>query len=355
LRADRQRDKDIMNLLLYMLGRAFQTAPALRPTPRQTALVRAAHAAARDNLTAALDIYRTLADSQVATTLDILICGHLLLIHHEPLEARLCFAEGITRLYQPGVDDAATALERLLEEANEYLNRGNPELAAVTIRRARTLLEVLLAAESGLLLATNGHIEDTPLAVLSGLGNLTLRLLVRARFAGTLVSSLRARRLHADFAPRMTADHLQSVLCHEESRLAELAARYPDHAEVQYRLGLVAGAAAHGGQAVGAFRTVLALHPYHVSSAVRLAAADPAVGLPLLRQAFAVPGETLHLFAALAHAAGDARNLDRVMNCFCAAAPQGDPTAARGNIAFALSELALLTEAQQSWREPTPV
>jgi tetratricopeptide (TPR) repeat protein len=345
-------DEDTMNLLLYMLGRASHATPAVRPTARQLLHARAARAAARGDLAAALEAYRTLADSPVATTLDVLICGHLHLLQGEGLEARLCFAEGVTRLYQPGVDDAATSLEHLLGEADAQLSAGQPEQAEATIRRARTLLEVLLVAEAGMVLASGSSIEDSPLAVLAGLGNLTLRLLARARLAGPLASSLRRRSLRTNGALRATSDNLKSLLANEENRLIELANRFPDHAEIHYRLGVVASAAADSGQAVAAFRTVLALHPYHVSSAVRLSAAEPVAGLPILARAFAMPAGTVQLFAALAEASQDERRLERVMNRFCAAHHGMNPAAARGNIAFALSELAVLTEAQEAWREP---
>jgi hypothetical protein len=207
-----------------------------------------------------------------------------------------------------------------------------------------------------LLLAAETPLEESPLASLISLSDLTLRLLARAQLAGHLADSLRRRSLRADLAARSTtSESLQALLATEESRLAGLARRFPSHAEVHYRLGLLASAAGRSRQAAAAFRTVLALHPHHVSSAARLAAADPSTGMAILRRAFFVPAETLQLFAALAAAAHDEHRFNRLVARFCAAQPQLDPTSARGNIALALSELALLDDARESWREPAPV
>jgi hypothetical protein len=345
-----------MNFLLYMLGRAAHAAPGTRPTPRQALLARAAHAAAQNQLPTALKAYRTISQSSHAHTLDILITAHLHLLCGDRLEARLAFADGINRLYQPDADDSPEALCRLLDEADRHLAEGRSAQATLTIRRARALLEVLLAAESGLLLAADTPVADSPLASLAGLSNLTLRLLARAQITENLADSLRRRALRADLATRAAgAETLKLLLSAEESRLAALSRQFPDHAEVHYRLGLLASNAGHATVAAAAFRTVLALHPCHVSSAARLAAADPSVGAAILRQAFFVPAETLRLFATFAAASSDSRHFDQWVARFCAAHPTLNPTAARGNIALALSELALLDDARESWREPATV
>jgi hypothetical protein len=345
-----------MNFLLYMLGRAAATPVGIRPSPRQTLLARAAHAAAQNRLPAALDAYRTITESPEAHTLDTLIAAHLFLLCDNPLDARFAFAEGINRLYEPAADDTPEALRRLLDQADRHLAEGRAAQATITLRRTRALLEVLLAAESGLLLAAQTPVEESPLASLVNLSDQTLRLLARAQLAGNLADSLRRHALRADLATRSTtSESLKTLLAAEEARLADLAHQFPAHAEVHYRLGLLASSTGHAAAATAAFRNVLALHPYHISSAARLAVADPSIGTALLRGAFFIPTEALRLFAALAEASRTPRRFDDYVARFCAAHPTLDPTSARGNIALALSELALLDDSRESWREPAPV
>jgi len=342
-----------MNFLLYMLGRASQNAPGLRPTPRQHLRARAAHAAAHGRWPTARDAYRTLSDAADAATLDILICGHLHLVCGEHLESGLCFSQGSARLHA-AAPPAPTLLERLLAESGEWLRQGCYAQAAAALRRARARLEVLLAAEAGLLLATRRPVADSALESLAHLSDLTLRLLARAHIARHLAGSLRQRRLRHDLAPWATSSQsIQSLLDQESDRLALLSRQVPGHAQTEYRLGLAARAAGRMDPAAAAFRRVLALHPHHVSSAVRLALARTDAGV--LDNAFHVPAATMRLFADFAAAARADRPFDEVARRLCAPRTPLEQSAARGNLAFALSELALLDESRESWREPVPV
>ncbi len=338
-----------MNFLLYMLGRTAHQPLNLRPTPRHNLLTRAAHAAAQGDTHAALDAYRTLSDSSAGTPLDTLIRAHLHLLLEESQEAALYFAEGITRLQQSraSADAAPTAVERLLKRGTQLLAQGRYSRATASLRRARTLLEDLLAAEAGLLLAHPMPSADSALASLAHLSDLSLRLLARTQLAQQLAGALTERQLGADLAPWATsAQSVQTLLESDCDRLAALTADCPGHAENQYHLGLIARALGRTLQATAAFRHVLTLHPHHVSSAVRLAAADPAHSSEILRRAFFVPAATLQLFANFAQAARDPRAFDSITAHLAA---QFDPrqTPARDNLAFALSELAL-RESQES-------
>jgi tetratricopeptide (TPR) repeat protein len=299
-----------------------------------------------------LDAYRTLADSPDAATLDILTCGHLHLICGEHLEAGLCFDQSIARLHA-AVPPAPTPLECLLAESGEWLRHGHYKKAAAALRRARARLEVLLAAESGLLLATRQPVADSALQTLVHLGDLTLRLLARTQIARHLAGSLRQRQLRCDLAPWATSsESIQSLLDQESDRLALLARQVPGHAQTEYRLGLATRAAGRMDHAAAAFRRVLALHPHHVSSAVRLALANSDAGV--LDKAFHVPTATMRLFADFAAAAHADRPFDEVAQRLCAPRTTLEKATARGNLAFALSELALLDESRESWREPVP-
>jgi tetratricopeptide (TPR) repeat protein len=344
-----------MNFLLYMLGRASQNAPGLRPTPRQNLLARAAHAGASGQWQTALDAYRTLSATADATTLDILICGHLYLVREDEIEARLCFAQGLTRLYQadPATDDVPTAVERLLDEAAQHQAHGHAAETTLALRRARALLEVLMSAEAGLLLATHQPAAGSALEGLVHLSDLTLRLLARAQIAGHLAGSLRQRHMRDDLALwATTGENIQALLETECDRLALLSRQVPGHAEIEYRLGLTARAAGRMDHAAAAFRRVLALHPHHIPSAVRLALTGPDAGA--LHQAFHVPVSTMRLFADFAAVARTGRSFDEMTRRLCLPRTEIEKTAARGNLAFALSELALLDESRESWREPVP-
>jgi tetratricopeptide (TPR) repeat protein len=149
-----------------------------------------------------------------------------------------------------------------------------------------------------------------------------------------------------------TGENIQALLENECDRLTLLAGQVPGHAEIEYRRGLIARAAGRMDQAAAAFRRVLALHPHHIPSAVRLALTG--ADADTLRHAFHVPVGTMRLFADFAAAARAQRPFDEMTRHFCAPHTEIEKNAARGNLAFALSELALLGESRDAWREPVP-
>jgi hypothetical protein len=344
-----------MNLLLYMLGRHRGAGAGMRPSGRQSLMAHAALAAGTGDLSAALGAYRTLSDSSAGTPMDVLIRAHLHLIAGEMMEAAIHFAEGVARLSGPGPGGAAPTLERLIERSDRQMADGKYETASRILRRARSLMEVIMAGEAGLRL-TQTHVRDeSVLALLCRLSDLSLRLLARAQLARQFSDALRERHASRPGGGWATSsERVQALLRSETARLEALKKEFPGHAENQYRLALTARAAGNGPRAAAAFEAVLALHPYHVSSAVRLAVTGGERGIEALRRAFMVPAEALGLFARVAAAADDPGMFDAAAAQLCGPRGPGH-SVARGNLAFALSEMALLDESRETWRETAAV
>ncbi len=374
-----------MNFLLYMLGRA-QRAAGVRPTPRQLLLSAAATHATKGRMAEALSAYGRLGGAANVTPLDLLVRGHLHLTLEHYRAAQRCFMRGSERLLSRRTTPRETEhpspsgdrgsgrnfIEQLLSHAAGYLRRGRFVRAAELLEQARAILDVLLSAHAGLAIA-EAHGDDagahpgigqveSAMVHLARLSDLCLRLLARTHLATHVSEALRERRLREDLASwAITAPCVNGLLEAECDRLSVAAVLEPDHAELHYRLGLVARAAHRLDIAAGAFRQTLRIHPHHVASAARLAATlrqlqTPADDLAILRKALDVRPETLRQFAAFADIAGHPAAFDRAADLICIGQP--DPKArmaARSNLAFALSELTLLDPARAAWREPAAV
>jgi hypothetical protein len=367
-----------MNFLLYLLGRGHRGTFS-RPGSRQVALTSAAAHVAEGDLAAALSALGAVGASgrtpfaEPLTPVDLLICGHLHLACGDTAAAHHDFSNGIDRLMDriAGAEGAApaggTSIEQLLSRADDALRRGRYVRASEFLQQARSLLDILLAAHAGLLLVDVRHsglagLEGqvlSSLVPLAKLSDITLRLLARARLATHLSQSLRERQLREDLAPwAVSAPSIDNLLAAEHGRLTAAAGSHPGHAEMQYRLALAARASGHPEAAVAAFERTLALHPYHVASAARLVATERqmnrAARLDALERAFLVPAEALQTFGAFARAAASQAGFDRAADRLCLLAPdETKAAAARANLAFALSELALLDLTHEGWREPT--
>jgi tetratricopeptide (TPR) repeat protein len=368
-----------MNFLFYLLGRAHRTTFS-RPGPRQVALSHAAALAGAGDLSGALEHFQPLARGARATLsvaghstpIDLLICGHLHLSCGNHAAAHHDFSQGIDRLMardgesEPREGAASpSSIEQLLSRAYEALRRGRYVRVSEILLQARVLLDVLLAAHCGLLLndaresGTDGLAEHvlSSLLPLAKLSDITLRLLARAHLATHLSRSLKERQLREDLAPwAISAPSIDKLLEAEYQRLSAGAREHPGHAEIHYRLGLAARAAGHLEAAAKAFTRTLALHPHHVPSAARLVTTElqlnRALSLETLEKSFFIPVATLQTFGAFAHAASSPAGFDRAADRLCLLAPDDTAaTAARANLAFALSELALLDPARESWRE----
>jgi len=339
-----------MNFLLYMLGVLGRESVTLRPIGRVGLQAAAARFAAEGKWQEALDGYRRLAANCGSSAVDTFIRGQLNFTCGELPEAARCFAVGIDRLLAAR-DDEHTSVEELVGEATTRLHAGRYVRATELLVRARAILQVVMAAEAGLLLAQEEPLDR--LANLAHLEDLTLRMLARTQLARQTAAALDARQLRSDLAPWATsARGVEELLTSEQHRLAALVATEPEHAEWNYRLGLIARAAGNYEGAAAGFEGVLAVHPHHVSSAIGLAVIRERLGKPggrkILERAFRVPAETMQLFAGLARACGDTNAFDRLAEITCGT----DPTF-RGNMALALSEMGVLDVSRECWREPT--
>ena len=356
-----------MNFLLHLLGQPHRTAPVLRPSGNQLRRSAAAAALASGNLEDALAAYRLLATETQGgggSIADSLTRAHLHLALHEYSSAFSFFTTALNRLENPPL----LTLEQTMDCADEHLRKSRYIRAQDLLQRARGTVDTLLSAHAGLAVATarmTGTTACAPGSILplAKLGDLLLRMLARTHLASNLAESLRQRSLRYDLAPWATSGSaIEQLLTAEFEQLCKSAQAHRSHAELHYRLGLVARTLGKLPEAARAFARVLAMHPHHVPSAARLAATylqlgkKPAV-FPLLAIAFAVPPNILQQYAALAVAAqGGAfdnaadrlsRNLDEPGR------PDTRPTV-KANLAFALSELGLLDSSRAQWRELVP-
>jgi tetratricopeptide (TPR) repeat protein len=356
-----------MNFLLHMLGQPYRSAAILRPSGNDRLRAAAASAAARGKLDDALDHYRLLASENDGTIADTLIRAHLHLAVNEYAPAFNCFSAALNRLEHPPL----LTLEALMETADEQLKKSRYVRAADLLQRARGAVDMLLAAHAGLAVATarlSGSTACAPGSIvpLAKLGDILLRMLARTHLASNLAKSLRQRRLRHDLAPWATSSSsISNLLLAEFEQLQAATVQRRCHAELHYRLGLVARTLGESQVAVKAFSRVLSLHPHHIPSAGRLAATYLQLGqkepvFPLLAVAFAVPPNILQQYAGLADAAqsrsfdGAAERLSRHLDEATVGGGDEARTTVKANLAFALGELGLLDAVRAEWREPLP-
>jgi tetratricopeptide (TPR) repeat protein len=381
-----------MNFLLHLIGTTQRDA-VLRPTPRQFLAKKVCREALAGNFPAAAEACDELAHIPGRQTVtEPLIRGHLRLLAKDYPAAAHFFSAGVARLNAtqsscvsefshmfastedaPAVTGSAaregstSRLERLIDSADVYFRQGRYVRAIELFQRARALLDTLLSAHAGMIVADAriaGHPAPEsakPLVALANLGDLLLRMLARTHLAANVAAGLRHRSLRDDLAPWATrGSDADELLRGEFALLVESAKQNPDHAELHYRLGLVARAVGDRATAESAFTQVIQLHPHHVLSAARLAATLLQANqfdavMPLLAAAFAVPPQTLRNYEQLAQTISDGRSFDRAVARLCH--DLGDhpnaPTV-RANLAFALSELGLLDEERAAWRETAP-
>lgn len=341
-----------MNFLLYMLGRA-RRCTNLRPQGRESLIGTAAVHGAQGKFAEALAAYQKLTGLPGTSAVDMLIRGQLHLLVNEKNEARDCFARGMGRLLESrGAGQEQTQTERLVADAELLLSCGRYDAAIRALRQARAMIDLLLAAEAGLVLSQNDW--NGAFTTLVRFSDITMRMLSRAELSRQLAGSLRRRCLSDKLASWATSGkNVDNLLNREFARLSKLAARTPAHAEASYRLALVASALGCGKEAITAFDHVLSLHPHHVSSAVRLATllrgtSRAAEGKSILQRALFVPAATMKLFADLSTAAVEAQ-FDASASHFSETCGSTTP---RANLALALSELGMLDESREAWREP---
>jgi tetratricopeptide (TPR) repeat protein len=352
-----------MNFLLHMLGQPHRSLVTLRPSGANRLRAQAAVALANGRIEEALAAFRPLVSETEGSITDTLTRGHLHLAAGEYSPAFTFFSTALSRIGEPPV----STLEQLIESADDHLRRSRFVRATELCQSARGMVDTLLSANAGLAVAAARMTNTTACSAgailpLAKLGDLLLRMLARTHLASNLADSLRERHLRHDLAPWATsAGSIENLLTAEFEQLTEAAAAHPNHAELQYRLGLVARTLGKLPAAAKAFTRVLALHPHHVPSAARLVATHIQLRqvdaiFPLLAMAFAVPPNVLAQYAALAQAAQGVA-FDQVAERMTAL--DGTETAegratVKANLAFALSELGLLDPTRAAWREMIP-
>jgi tetratricopeptide (TPR) repeat protein len=347
-----------MNFLLQMVGQPHRSRP-WRQSPMDQLRAQAATFAAAGDLAGAILTCERLAAEYDPTLGDLLILAHLHLAGCDYAAALSGFTAALDRMGDAPLD----SLERLLDSACDLLFCNRCAAASGLLQTARGSIDVLLSAHAGVgiaaaRLATPASSLLTPLVSLANLSDLLLRALARTRLVGNVALSLKKRSLRQDLAPWAASPRSIDNLLAAEHRQLETAVRlHPQHAELHYRLGLVARTRHMLPEAAAAFGRVLRLHPHHFPSATRLAATqlqlgESAAAFPLLAVAFAVPPQILQQYAALARAA-ESPAFDQSAGRFAQLADP-DPSAVKANLAFALGELGLLNPARSRWREAVP-
>lgn len=362
-----------MNFLLYMAGRAAGNEH-LRPgmAPRRQMLMRqAAAAAALGQFETALALYRELAlGSSGGNLVDRLICGQLQLALGCTEEAREHFSAALGDLLEdpdaqgtwaensPAAGATQMPLAGALDAAELLLRDGLYVRAMDLLRRSRSRLDIVIAAEAGLAAAGPQTASgDGGLRAAIRMGDCLLRLMARVQLAGHVSGALKERHLREDLAPWATRErNAAELLKREYARLTSAARQWPGHVETHLRRGLVAQALGHTRQAVEALDAALHVHPFHVPAAARRAVACAAIGEAeggRLRRALLVGPETLGLFSRLADLSADPVGFARMAEQFCCGLAEKDRVAARGNLALALAEVGARAQWPQ-WREPAP-
>ena len=343
-----------MNFLLHMLKALGRDRVALRASGRARLRAAAAREAAEGHWLAALDNYRQLAETGGESAMDTLVRAQLHFQCHDFPKAAQFFAAGIDRLLAAS-DEQQTSVGQLVEQATVLLRRGRYARAQRSLAHGRVILDRVMAAEAGLILAQDEPLER--LAALVRLSDLTLRQLARIHLAKHVAAAMEPQRLPTDLAPwATTANSVQNLLQSEQRRLTRLVAQTPSHAHWHFRLGVTARAANDHETAAAAFQQVLAIYPHHMSAAIGLAVTHERLGRPgdrqVLLRALRVPAETIRLFADFARTTADSRTFNQEAEKTYAAETHG--AAVRGNLAMALSEMGLLDATRECWREPEP-
>ncbi len=351
-----------MNFLLHMIGQAHHhtLTEGERPTRRHTLLRRAVLQAAGGHFAEAITCRQQLEGD---SPLHHFILGHLHLCSHNFAAAHSAFTQGMSLIDAAAPD----ALEQGIDGADAHLRAGRYVRAAAEFQNARNTIDNQLAANAGLILAT-ARLQTTlppaveimaPLLSLAKLGDLLLRMLARTHLAANVAQNLRDRDLREDLAPWATTRHnVDHLLQAEFDALQRVCLASPDHAENNYRLGLLARALHRPEAAAEAFTRVINIHPHHVLAAARLAAtlvelhrADAA--LALLAVAFTIPAATLLQYHRLATTAHDHKAFEKTAAALCAAQSYpADRATLKANLAFALGEMGLLDAQLAPWTEP---
>lgn len=357
--------KGTMNFLLYMAGRSTRRREILRGADRREALIRgAAKEAAAGRLERALEIYRRLADE--GNLVDRLIRGQLELALGRGEEARENFAGALEELLEETIDGRlnstegngyAGALGGVLVEGERLLRDGLYARALEILRRGRSRLEVIVAAEGAMAVAGEMADGSVDLAGLTGavmVGDCLLRLMARVQLSRHVSGVLRERKLREDLAPWATRGRNVTELLEKEfGRLTKATEEWPGHAETQFRRGLVARVIGRTGEAAGAFEAALKVHPHHVPSAARCVVTRAALGevnLGRLRGALMVGAKTIELFGGLAGMAREPGCVEKAAARFCGGLGEKEGAAVRGNLALALGEVGA-EGAWAGWRE----
>lgn len=200
------------------------------------------------------------------------------------------------------------------------------------------------------------HHIDSCVRSLGTLADALLRYSARTRLAANLAEELRKKQLRADLAPWATGMHdVEHLLQAEYQRLARILNVHWNHAELRYRMGLLARAIGRTDAAERHWRGVLAIHPHCVPAAARLSSLLLSQGRnadDVIDRAVILPRETLTSHYELAIKAQNAAEFDQSIVAMEKGAQRTyDP---RGNVAFALGILGLLDEEHCEWKNMVP-
>lgn len=309
---------------------------------------------------AAILIARKLVDSGTVT--DSCILGGLLLQNGRYADAASELQRAAMFLLSPPTSESAMTrdLDQCIQDGAVELRMGRYVRAQDHFeqagRRAELALSVCATWHCALRRCQNHdssmqHLHDC----LQSLGTLTdslLRYSARTRLASNLAIELRKKQLRADLAPWATGTHdVKLLLQAEYQRLSRVLAIHWNHAELRYRLGLLARAIGRPDAAERHLRGVLAVHPHYVPAAARLGSMLLTRGQSvddLVDQTIVISLPTLKSHYALAMKSQNTAAFDQaILQMEQGGTNTSDP---RANIAFALGMLGLLDEELCEWK-----
>lgn len=316
----------------------------------------------------AIQVARHLADSDSA--IDTYILGGILLHYGRHADAGDELKQASIRLLSPTTmpsdetTPSACDIERCIQDGAIELRLGRYIRAQDYFEQATRKVELALGIYTAWHCATSQYQNhndikkyiNSCIKSLATLSDALLKYSARTRLASNLAEELRKKQLRADLAPWATGTHdVELLLKAEYRRLSQILPEHWNHAELRYRMGLLARIIGCHDAAERHLRAVLSIHPHYAPAAARLCAillnrGETAENVSA--QTMLISHETLTQHYTLAIKSQHTAIFDQdVKDIEEKDRQKSDP---RANIAFALGVLGLLDEEHCEWKNPAP-
>ncbi len=319
------------------------------------------------NLVSSASVARRLADSQNMS--DSCLLGAVLLHVHREDDAINLIQDIARQMVEPTPaeitqHDCGNKLERDIQDGAAALRTARYVRAQGYFEKAMYKIELALgthitwhaALQKQARQAMQIQQVEQSIQSLAALTDTLLKYSARTRLAANLAHELRKKNLRDDLATWATGTHdIDLLLQAEYQRLSQLLNQHWNHAELRYRMGLLAHVTGRPDAAMRHWQSVLKIHPHHMPTVARIAALmisqqkNPA---DMIAHATHVTPNEIEQHYQLAMRAQNKVSFEQSL----AALENGDFMASdgRANIAFSLSVMGLLDEEYCEWKNPVP-